>query len=478
MSYIRGVSRRQSCLFPAALEEAIAADSIVRVIDAFVDALEVQRLGFEKAQSAATGRPPYDPKDLLKLYIYGYLNQVRASRGLEREAGRNIEVMWLVNQLAPDFKTIADFRKDNAQPIVGVCRAWVLFCREQKLLGGSYVGIDGSKFAAVASRKQVWTQQRIERAVQGIDRDIGEYLKQMDQQDAREAGVDARLDARAVLAALRERREELQALAAQLQDSGERQHVKGESEAKLMRTAQGAHEVAYNVQIAVDDQHDLIVAHAVTNEGNDHGQLEPMAKAAQQVLQAERLTVIADTGYHNGKQAEHCERVGITAIVPAPALVNPTGKDLYTRDQFSYQADEDSYRCPAGETLRRSRTDARAEVYQYSTPACARCALKAQCTRAARRTIVRSFYAEASERMSARAAAQPQLRTRRSSLVEHPFATLKHLLSGAQLLVRGIRKASAEIALCVLGYNLKRTIAVLGIDKVIAALRTRTWQYA
>lgn len=477
MSYIRGVPRTQSCLFPPCLEEVVAADSMVRVIDAFVEGLEVGTLGFEKAHSASTGRPPYDPKDLLKLYIYGYLNKVRASRALEREAARNIELMWLVNQLAPDFKTIADFRKDNAQPIVGVCRAWVLFCREQKLLGAQLVGIDGSKFEAVASRKRVWTQERLERTARAIDRDIAEYLSQMDQQDAHDARQLNTGDALAALAALRERRKQLQQLAEQLQASGEKQLVQGEPEAKLMRTG-GAHEVAYNVQIAVDGEHHLIVAHALTNEGNDHHQLEPMAKAAQAILQADEFTAIADTGYHNGKQAQACEQAGITPIVPPPRRVNPNGEDLYTADRFHYDAEHDQYVCPAGQTLRRIRTDQRDEAHHYSTRACGACALKAHCTGGKNRTIKRSFYACVHERMRERAAALPQMRTLRSSLVEHPFGTLKHLMPGARLLVRGIRKASAEIALGVLGYNIKRTIAVMGMPKLLAALRAGAYAYA
>lgn len=478
MNYIQGTPRTQSCLFPPALEEAIAPDSMVRVIDAFVEMLDVGSLGFDKAQLAPTGRPPYDPKDLLKLYLYGYLHRVRASRALEREAGRNIEVMWLINKLVPDFKTIADFRKDNAKQIVGVCRALVLFCREQKLLGAQTVAIDGSKFEAVASRKQVWTSERLERTVRAIDRDIEQYLQQMDEQDAQHAARFAVGEAKAALQALLARREELQALAAHLNISGEAQHVQGEPQAKLMRTAQGNHKVAYNVQIAVDAEHHLIAAHELTNEGNDHTQLEPMAKAAQEILPAEALTVIADTGYHNGKQAQACEDAGMTPIVPAPLSGNPSGADLYPAEQFQYDAERDSYRCPAGHTLTLVRTDQRNEVRHYSTRACGACALKAHCTRGQNRTIVRSFYAEVRERMKARLIAQPQLRTLRSSVVEHPFSTLKYLMGTPRFLVRGMTKAAAEIALVVTGYNLKRMIAILGVPALLEALRARAAQPA
>lgn len=472
MSYIRGMSRTQSCLFPPALEEAIAADSMVRVIDAFVDMLDVKELGFDKALPAKTGRPPYDPRDLLGIYLYGYLYRIRSSRALERETLRNVELMWLVNQLTPDFKTIADFRKDNANAIVGVCRALVLFCRDHKLLSSTMVAVDGSKFEAVASRKAVWTPERLQRVVAAIDRDIAEYLKQMDEHDAQHAGQLAPADARSAIEALKTRREELQQLAKGMQASGQKQHVQGEPDAKLMRTAGGGHKVAYNVQIAVEAEHHLIVAHELTNEGNDHGQLEPMAKAAQQVLQADSLTVIADTGYHNGKQAQACEEANITPVVPPPTRVNPNGADLYTADQFQYDAECDGYRCPAGQMLKRVRTDRRDQAHHYSTSACGMCALKAACTRGKQRSIKRHFYTEAHERMRERVAAQPHLRTLRSSVVEHPFGTLKHLMCGGRFLVRGMRKAAAEIALSVTGYNLKRLMNIM--PELLEALRART----
>jgi transposase len=472
MSYIRGVPRTQSCLFPPALEEAIAPDSMVRVIDAFVDLLDVRQLGFDKALPATTGRPAYDPKDLLGIYLYGYMQRIRSSRALERETRRNVELMWLVNQLTPDFKTIADFRKDNAGAIVGVCRALVLFCREHKLLSSTTLAVDGSKFEAAASRKGVWTQQRLQRVVAAIDRDIAEYLKQMDEHDAQHAGQLAPADARSAIEALNARREELQQLARRMQDSGQNQHVQGEPEAKLMRTAGGRHKVAYNVQIAVEAEHHLIVAHELTNEGNDHGQLEPMAKAAQQALQADSLTVIADTGYHNGKQAQACEEANITPVVPPPKRVNPNGADLYTADQFGYDAQRDGYVCPAGQLLKRVRTDHRDQAHHYSTQACGMCALKSRCTRGKQRTIKRHFYAQAHERMRERVAAQPQLRTLRSSLVEHPFGTLKHLMAGGRFLVRGMRKAAAEIALSITAYNLKRLMNL--VPELLQALRARS----
>jgi transposase len=324
----------------------------------------------------------------------------------------------------------------------------------------------------------VWTAQRLERTVRAIDRDIEQYLQQMNEQDAQHAARLAVGDTQAALQALQAQRTELQALAAQMNTHGESQHVKGEPQAKLMRTAQGNHKVAYNVQIAVEAQHHLIVAHELTNAGNDHTQLEPMAKAAQEILQSDALTVIADTGYHNGQQAQACEAAGITPIVPAPQGGNPKGADLYSAEQFQYDAERDGYRCPAGQMLMPVRTDQRNEVRHYSTNACGGCALKAQCTRGRNRTIVRSFYAEVRERMKARLIAQPQLRTLRSCVVEHPFSTLKYLMGTPRFLVRGRRKAAAEIALAVSGYNLKRLIAIMGVPALLEALRARVAQPA
>lgn len=474
MGYIKGEARTQGTLFPASFDELIGAESMVRVIDAFVNGLDVHELGFDKATVAATGRPPYDPKDLLKLYVYGYSNRVRSSRRLERETYCNMEVMWLLDRLTPDFKTIADFRRCNAEAIVGACRAFVLFCREQALYGGQRVAIDGSKFEAVASRKQVWTPKRLARLLTVIDRDIDSYLKRLDEQDSEaEEQLEASApDIKQVLEVLRGRKEELQALAKRFDDTGDKQHVTTEPDAKLMRMAHGNHKVAYNVQTAVDDKHHLIVDFAVTNEGNDHGQLEPMALAAKEALQVDELTVVADTGYQNGKQAEHCEAAGITPVVPTQKVVNPEGKEFFTRAEFAYDPETDSYRCPAGETLRRIRTDKQQEKYLYGTNACPSCPMRAQCTKAQKRTISRSFYAEALERMNQRAIDNPELPRLRSAVVEHPYGTIKLFMNDARFLVRGKLKASAEMALGVLSYNMKRAMRVMTVPVLLAALRT------
>lgn len=455
-------------MFPEALEDLIEAESPVRVIDAFVGSLDVVSLGFERAIAADTGRPGYDPADLLKLYVYGYLNRVRSSRALEREAKRNVEVMWLLNRLAPDFKTIADFRKDNAPALVGACRAFIGFCREQALFGAELVAIDGSKFQAVASRKAVWTPKRVGRVEAAIEAKVREYLSALDSADAIEAKASAG-DTAAALERLAQQRARLQALAEQMKGEHAAQLVATEPEARLMRTAKHGFQVCYNVQTAVDAKHALIAAFEVTHEGNDHQQLLPMARLAKDELKANALTVVADTGYRNGEQGAKCEDAGITAVVPAPTVVNPKGKDkFFVKTAFAYDPAHDTYRCPAEQVLRRYKTDQKKQTHYYATPACGECGLRHQCTNAKTRSLARSFFEEWVERLDQRAKAAPELIKRRHAIAEHPFAGLKFLLGQPRFLVRGLKKVKAEIALGVLGYNLKRVINLRGATSLMA----------
>lgn len=470
MSHIRGQSRQQSTLFPEVLDDFIPAEHPVRVVDAFVDSLDLQALDFAKVEPAATGRPPYHPGDLLKLYVYGYLNQVRSSRRLERESQRNVELLWLLNRLRPDFKTIADFRKENPKAIVGVCRAFVRFCHEQALYGAELIAIDGSKFKAVASKKALYTPKRLKRELARLDARIEAYLAALDAADAAEPAAVAGVgDTGAALEALQQRRGELQALAAEMSAKGEKQHVTTEPEAKLMRQAGGGHAVGYNVQTAVDSQHGLIASHDVTQECNDHGQLFPTAKAAKQALQAEHLTVVADVGYQNGEQGAACEAAGITAVVPSQQPVNPCGK-FFDKSQFVYEPEHDQYRCPAGEVLRVVRTDRKLKVRYYGTPACATCLLRPKCTKASHRTVNRHFFANQVEAMNRRAKAHPEWMAKRRCLSEHPFGTMKRLMGDARFLMRGLTNVRTEMALSVLSYNLLRVTNILGVKTLCARL--------
>jgi transposase len=471
MAHVEGRSRYQATLYPETLDEVIASDSAVRVIDAFVDSLDLAGLGFSKVEAEATGRPPYDPRDLLKLYLYGYSNQMRSSRRLEREARRNVEVFWLINRLEPVFKTIADFRKDHPEAIAGVCRAFIQFCREQSAFGGKVLAIDGSKIAAVASRKQVITPKKLAERDAAIERKIAEYLAAMDEADAEETPVEpAKTDVAAALAALKARRAELQQQAEELVREGLKQKVLTEPEARLMRTPRG-HQVAYNAQIAVDAQHDLIVAFDLTNEGNDLQQLHPMARQGKAAVGADQVTVVADTGYANGEHGRQCEQDGITAIVPHAERVNPKGKQYFSRDQFSYDRESDSWSCPAGEVLKLFKTSRTKRKKEYRTQACPACPLKPQCTEAARRVIVRGFHEDDREAMHQRALADPSWMKLRREVAEHPFGTIKWLMGIPRFLVRGLLKAKAELGLSITAYNLNRLIAIKGTPALLKALK-------
>jgi transposase len=469
MAHVTGQSRYQSTLFPEVLDEVVGRNDPVRVIDAFVDTLDLAELGFSRVAADEMGRPPYAPGDLLKLYIYGYLHRVRASRRLEAETRRNVQVMWLLNRLTPAFKTIADFRKDHAEAIVKVCRAFIAFCQEQSLFGAELLAIDGTKIAAVASRKQVMTPQRIEQMNAAIDRKIADYLASMDAADQEPGTSGKPADVAAAIAALKAQKDQLQAQAQDMAARGLKQMVMTEPEAKLMRTPHG-HAVAYNAQIVVDAEHKLIVAFDLTNEGNDLQQLHPMAVQGKQAVGAGAVTVVADTGYSNGEHGALCEQDKITAIVPRPETVNPKGPQYFSRDQFSYDRESDSWRCPAGETLSLFKTSQTQQQKEYTSRACGTCALKAQCTNTARRVIVRHFYEDAREAMHRRAVADPIWMRRRRGTVEHPFGTMKWLMAGPRFLVKGLKKAKAELALGVLCYNLKRVTNILAVPALLEAL--------
>jgi transposase len=458
MSYIRGEDRGQAALLPAAIEDYVMADAPVRVIDAFVDGLNVGELGFGRSTPAATGRPPYHPKDLLKLYIWGYFNEVRSSRRLERECRRNVEAMWLLRRLCPDFKTIADFRRDNGAAIVGTCRTFVMLCREAGLFTARLIALDGSKFRAVASSKSVIGAAEIAEQAARLDRKIADYLGGLDQTDAAEP--DDRPDAvPAALAALQDRRGELDHLAAKLDTEGRTTIVEGEEDARPMGKGNGPKPPSYNVQTAVDADTGLIVHHDVTDEVTDNRLLHPMAMATKQVLERESLTVVADAGYSNGAHASACERDGIIACAPANRAVNNRGDGrLFDRSAFIYEPDTDSYRCPAGRSLVRKQLHRRKRNVTYVSSDCSGCALKPQCTTAERRFLKRHLDEDALTRMNARAT--PELMARRRCAAEYPFGTIKRMMAGARFLTKNLRGTRAEMALSVLAYNILRAISI------------------
>jgi transposase/IS5 family transposase len=441
MGFVQGEGRTQGTLFPVCLEELMPDDHVCRVIDAFVNRLDMAGLGFERAEAAETGRPGYDPRDLLKLYLYGYLQQIRSSRRLESECRRNIELMWLLGRLAPDHKTIAEFRRMHREAVTAVGVEMVRFARSVGLVKGDWIAIDGSKFHTVSSARSVRERAALER-----------YLEQLEQSDEQDEVV---IDCSAVASAL----EKL------------RQHP--EPEAGFMHSEHGLMP-AYNVQAAVDAEHALIVAQQVTVQAADNCNLQPMAEAAQAAVggAAHRMNVVADAGYSNGEQAEACEARGITPHVPVLRGRNNKGDGtLFDRSKFTYQPESDTLSCPAGEKLTRkylSRKD-RAVYYACQPEVCATCALKPKCTTGSRRYVTRHLHNDALQRMQERTTREV-MRLRRS-IVEHPFANLKYrIFAHPRFLLRGLRGAQTEISLAAAAYNLKRMMNILGGHRLSAAL--------
>jgi transposase len=456
MGYLAGDDRHQPCLLPPVIDEYVDQNAPVRVVDAFVDMLDFRTLGFNRAIPASTGRPGYDPRDLLKLYIYGYLNELRSSRRLERECKRNVELMWLMRRLAPDHKTIADFRRDSGTAIVGACRAFVLFCRDQGLFVAKLVSIDGAKFRAAASQNRVLDRQRIAEEVGKIDARIAHYLSTLDREDDAEvAGADG--STANALSALTARRVELNRLAEHLDQDDRRLIVDGELEARPMGFGRGGKPPSYNVQIAVDADTGIVVHHAVTDEVNDLRMLHPISRAVKELLDREDLTVVADTGYSNGNAAAACEAENITACVPVKRSVNNRGNGgWFERSDFTYNAEKDSFSCPAGRVLARTSRDHPQSIF-YISRSCSGCELKSRCTTAKRRSVTRHVHEDALDRMTSRVANAPELMRLRRCSAEHPFGTIKRMMTG-RFLTRGIAGTSTEMALSVLAFNMIRSI--------------------
>ena len=474
----RGIARTQTALLPPAVEDYVSAYALVRLIDSYVSALNLTALGFSKSVPAATGRPGYAPEDLLALYLYGYWNQVRSSRRLEVECKRNLEVMWLMGQLAPDHKTIADFRRVNAAPFEAACAAFVQFLQEAQLIGGKapVVAVDGSKFKACASKKSVVDAEQVARQRKKIERRIAEYLKELDEADRVEEGQvqPTQKQIEAALERLRKRDRKLEQaqaeLAGQTAEATDQQKTPRvgltDPDCVLLKRSGGGALAGYNVQQAVDTQHGFIVAHEVTTQRNDHASLASIAVQAQEALDAKRLTVLSDCGYSNGAQAQACEERGITPVVPMPQPSQTRAAECYPKTVFSYDSGTDTYRCPAGETLTRYKRDQKLQTDYYATKACAHCPLRSNCTRSTRRSIARSWFADAAERAHERARSKPHLMRLRAATAEHPFGNLKAMLKGG-FCVRTVAKVKAEMALAVLTYNLKRAVNVLGIEQLI-----------
>jgi transposase len=477
MDYIRGASRQQIILFPESVEDYITEDNPVRFIDAFVSSLDLAELGFARAQPAETGRPAYDPGDLLRLYLYGYLNRVRSSRLLERETKVNLEVMWLLGKLRPDFKTIADFRRDNLKAVKQVCREFTLLCRKLELFSGDLVSIDGSKFKAVNGRRRNFSEHRLKKAMHALDEKISGYLKSLDAADANDPDPDrpppSAADLRAKIATLRERKAKYQSLTEELKTKGAKQVSLTDGDARSMIVHHNSTDVCYNVQTAVDEKHQLIVAHEVTNDPTDHAHLAEMAQRAKETLGVEQLEVVADMGYYDGAEVKRCAAAGITTYIPKPITSVNQKRGLFTKQDFSYDEAQDCYVCPAGAELhyRYESFEQNRLIRYYTTSKCLTCPIRAQCTTNARgRRITRWVDEKFLDDMARRMRARPELMRRRQQLSEPPFGTIKRAMNQGYFLMKGLDKVGAEMSLTVLSYNLKRAINILGVPKLIAAV--------
>ena len=473
MGYIEGTNREQVVLFPAVIDDYITAENPVRFVEAFVKGLDLGALGFSKAEPEERGRPAYDPRDLLKLYIYGYVNEIRSSRKLERETSRNVEVMWLLRRLTPDHKTIANFRKDNVLVLPGVFREFTRLCRELQLFGAELVGIDGSKFRAVNSRDRNFSAAKLKQRRQWIEQRIADYLTALQREDETdsESNEISSAELQAKIAALQERQMVYEGLQKQLADRGEKQLSLTDADARLMKGRQGQH-VSYNVQIAVDSKHKLIADYAVGNEGNDVNCLAALAQGAQRELGVKELRVCADRGYYNTAQIKSCEEAGIEVHMERPEPRQVEG--IFPLERFIYDALKDSYTCPAGKRLSYRTFDKEKQVRCYWTEACQRCELKTQCTTGkGPRKLKRPVGQDAADRMLRRVAANPAWLALRKQLVEHPFGTIKRQMGHAYFLMRGQEKVRGETSLTLLAYNLKRVMKLQGVDQLIAALANR-----
>lgn len=477
--YVPMVDRQQTMLFPETLEDYVAAENPVRVIDAFVEQLDMAGLGFAHATPGELGRPSYDPRVLLKLYIYGYLHRTRSSRRLERETHRNVEVMWLVGRARPDHKTIADFRAGHPTALRGVFREFTVVCRRLELFGAELVGIDGSKFRAVNAKARSFTPNELRALLERIDARITEYLTALeaaDRTDPEPASAPSAAALQQKLADVTARQTEYRALLTTLEETGASQVTLTDPDSRLMKTRQGT-QVCYNAQIAVDAKHHLLAAVDVTQDGNDEHQLHAVAAQAQAALEVTQLAVIADAGYHNGPAVVACVDAGITPTVPGFNSSKNGRAGRFTKADFQYVAEADAYRCPNGAVLPfrfASGPPGEGQRYYYDFAACAGCPLRARCTGetdAKRgRRIARWEQEAVVEAMAARVAADPAAMVQRKSLVEHPFGTIKRGHDASYFLLRGLAKVRAEFSLMGLAYNVTRAINVLGVSKILAAL--------
>lgn len=471
MSYLRGPDRSQVQLLPPCLDDYVKAESAVRFIDPWCEGLDFKALGFTAAETASTGRPPYHPADLTKLYVYGYLYRIRSSRRLEAEAGRNLELMWLLRGLCPDFKTIADFRKNNAGALKGLFKQFNLLCRKLGLFGAELVAIDGSKFKAVNNPRRHYTQEQLQEMLRQIDRRVEEYLKELEQRDVEAEGAggsSTRQQLQDKIAQLQGRQQSYEELVSEMEKAGQNEVSLTDPDSRGMKKVG----VGYNVQAAVDAKNHLIVEQEVVQAACDRNQLAPMAAAAKAELQVEQLKVVADAGYHEADQLEQCEQNGIETFVPDTGKSSGqsrNGKEVFPKEDFGYDAALDQYRCPAGQMLKAGHVSAskgKDRVIYYNRSACRQCPLKEHCTTGLYRAIYRRTNEAVVDRQAARLAEHPQIMKQRKAIVEHVFGTLRDW-GHDRFLMRGLKKIRAEFSLSALAYNLRRVLNLFSVSELI-----------
>jgi transposase len=474
--FVEGQDRSQSTLFPERLDDYIAEDNPVRAIDVFIDELALEQLGFDGMQPEVTGRPAYHPATLLKIYVYGYLNRIQSSRRLERETQRNVELIWLTARLMPDFKTIADFRKDNGKAIRNVCREFIVLCRQLNLFSEAIVAIDGSKFKAVNNRDKNFTDRKLKARMQQLEESIGRYLAELDRADREPAAVTEgqipRLKDK--VAAVKAQMQRLNQIGRQLLEAPDQQVSLTDPDARSMATSgRGTGIVGYNVQTAVDTKHHLIVAHEVTNLGHDRTQLHSMAEQARSAMGTEELTALADRGYFKGEEILDCDQAGITPLVPKPLTSNSKADGRFDKRDFVYNAADDEYRCPAGQrAIKRFTTiEHGMTLHRYWSSACPKCPLKARCTPSDYRRITRWEHEAVLDAMQDRLDRQPDAMRLRRQTVEHPFGTLKAWMGSTHFLTKRLPRVSTEMSLHVLAYNFKRVMQIVGIVPLMQAMR-------
>lgn len=483
MSYLRGPSRNEVQLLPPCLDDYVPASCPARFIDAFVEGLDFKALGFGHAEPAVTGRPPYHPADLTKLHVYGYLMRIRSSRRLEAEAGRNLELIWLLRGVRPDFKTIADFRKNNRHAFKALFKQFNLLCRQMGLFGAELVAIDGSKFKAVNNSWRYYTQEQLRELISKIETRIDQYLCDADKEDEQLAELAAAPTPEQLqqkITQLRERKGRYEELLGQLEQQEKQAVSLTDADARPMRGPHG-HVHGYNVQVAVDAKHHLIVAQEVVQEGNDTAQLAPMALAAKEALAVQKLKAVADTGYYNTDQLEICEQAQVETFVSGKdPQVDGRKLKTFRKHQFRYEADVDAYYCPAGQVLKRqypNRIKGKEWTYYFNKKACAGCALRSRCTASQYRMVTRLRNEAVAERNAARVSAQPEVLRQRKTIVEHVYGTLRQW-GHDTFLMRGLEKVRAEFSLSALVYNLKRVLGLKKIEDLLQVLKGNSTNFS